>query len=162
MEFVLRAPFLLVKLGTTDLSALLPRSGPRLNSKPSSTVNGAIREWVSKLSSSRTWSAGSLMPRCSRCRRILRLLRGHGRSCTGLNNRRSQDLHGRRKNNETLPASLEGSASGLEVCLAAGNVRCLETFWAFQQVELNCLALVEGAIAVFLNSREVNKNVFAS
>src|SRR5947207_6875832 len=65
---------------------------------------------------------------------------------------------------------LEGSASGREAypnsCvlgrnLAAADVRCLKAFRPLQQIELNRLALVKAAIAIFLNSGEVNKNIFA-
>ena len=45
--------------------------------------------------------------------------------------------------------------------LAAAYVRCLEAFRPFQQIELNRFALIETAIAIFLNGGEVNKNIFA-
>src|SRR5579863_6650518 len=54
---------------------------------------------------------------------------------------------------------LEGSASGTRR-LAAADVRCLEALRPFQQVELDGLALVESAIAVFLDGGEVDENIF--
>src|SRR5438132_13395822 len=87
MEYAPPAPSPLGKSGTTDLSALLPRSGRRLNSRLSSTVNGAIRAWVSRPFSSRTSCAVSLTAHCSLCQRILRLLTAHDQLSTGQNNR---------------------------------------------------------------------------
>src|SRR5258708_24924063 len=45
-------------------------------------------------------------------------------------------------------------------CLAAAYVRCLEAFGALQQIELDGFALVESAIAVFLDGGEVDENIF--
>ena len=53
----------------------------------------------------------------------------------------------------------EGSASGRGAFLAAAYIRCLEAFWAFEQIELDGLALVESAISVFLDAGEVDENV---
>jgi hypothetical protein len=48
--------------------------------------------------------------------------------------------------------------SGLE--LSAADVGCLETFGAFQQVELDGLALVQSAVTVFLDSGKMNEHIF--
>jgi hypothetical protein len=53
---------------------------------------------------------------------------------------------------------------GLQVArgrLAAAYVRCLEAFRALQQVELDSFALVESAIAVFLDGGEMNEHILA-
>ena len=44
--------------------------------------------------------------------------------------------------------------------LAAADVRCLEAFRPLQQVELDGLALVKSAIAVFLDGGKVDENIF--
>ena len=56
---------------------------------------------------------------------------------------------------------LEGSVSGREADLAAADVCGLKALRAFQKVKLYHLALIEGAITVFLDGGEVDEHVFA-
>ncbi len=56
---------------------------------------------------------------------------------------------------------LEGCASGREAELAAADVCGLKALRAFQQVKLYRLALIEGAITVFLDGGEMDEHVFA-
>ena len=44
--------------------------------------------------------------------------------------------------------------------LSADDVGCLEALRPLQQVKFDCLALIESAIAIFLDGGEVNENVF--
>jgi len=44
--------------------------------------------------------------------------------------------------------------------LSAADVCCLEAFRSLEQVELNRFALVQCAIAIFLDGGEMNENVF--
>ncbi len=45
--------------------------------------------------------------------------------------------------------------------LNAHDVGGLEAFWSFSKVELYCLALVQAAISIFLDSREMHEHVLA-
>src|ERR1700693_5457522 len=58
-------PFQQDESETINPSASLPRSGPHLTLRRSSTVSGAIREWANKLSSCRTSCEQNLIPRSS-------------------------------------------------------------------------------------------------
>ena len=51
-------------------------------------------------------------------------------------------------------------AFAITVELSADDVACLETFRPLEQIKFDRLALVESAIAVFLDGGEVNENVF--
>ena len=44
--------------------------------------------------------------------------------------------------------------------LSADDVGCLEALRPLQQVKFDCFALIESAIAIFLDGGEVNENVF--
>jgi hypothetical protein len=62
---------------------------------------------------------------------------------------------------ENPPSCLEGCASGREAELAAADVCGLKALRAFQQIKLYRLALIDGAIAVFLDGGEMHEHVFA-
>jgi hypothetical protein len=44
----------------------------------------------------------------------------------------------------------------------ANNVRCLEAFWAFEQIELHGFAFIERAVSILLNRGEMDEHVLTS